>query len=154
MKSKKSETKDENILDQPFQSNTQTNYYTSFEDLNTPTSQNIEINSNEPLIKDEESPELKTTFKENNLKEKYIFIVAIYVVDILFFSWTIINIHLKESSETDRISTGINFNVIILIIPYLIGLALMVAGVIKFLLKEKKLIECFSLILFGLNCSS
>ena len=119
MKSKKSETKNKNILDQPFQSNTQTNYYTSFEDLNTPTSQNIEINSNEPFIKEEESPELKTTFKENNLKEKYIFIVAIYVVDILFFSWTIINIHLKESSETDRISTGINFFVFSLIIFYL-----------------------------------
>ncbi len=45
MQSKQSETKDKNIPYQPFQSNTQTNYNTPYEDLYTPTSQNNEINS-------------------------------------------------------------------------------------------------------------
>ena len=145
MQSKQSETKNNNILkqtSQPFQPNTQNYNYTPFQDLYTPTAQNIEINSKEPFIKEEESP-------ENNPLKDFIFYGTLFAVYILFFSWSIINMHLKESSETDRITTGIDFIFFLIGIFYLVGLTFMVVGVMSLLLKGKKLKECLSFFGFG-----
>ena len=64
MESKQSDTKDKKITNQPFQQNTQTNYNTPYQDLDTPTSQNSEIKSYEPFITEEETPEFKTTIED------------------------------------------------------------------------------------------
>ncbi len=149
MESKQTETKNNNITYQPFQPNTQTNYYTPYQDLYTPTSQKNEINSYEPFIKDEETPEFKTTFKDKKpIKNCIGLFFAVYI---LFFSWPIINILLKESSEINRISTGIDFMAFFVSIFYLAGLTLMIAGVKSLLLKEKKLKECFIFIGIGVG---